>query len=106
MTWLRDVWRQASAQGPIVVAALMLAASALLSAVANIADERNEHASDRADRAQIERLDDQLDCRAAQKDELDRAIGRGLVAVAQDDSATLATQARRIIEIVDNEGDC
>lgn len=49
---------------------------------------------------QIETLSDRLACRSQRVDETNDAVGRGLVAVAQDDSAGLAMQAQRIIEIV------
>jgi hypothetical protein len=103
MRWLRRVWDQASAQGPIVVAALMLGASALISAVANVADERNEHANDQADREQIARLEFEQECRSglaavtqeAQARKLD-GLALGLVALQREDAAALAEQIERI----------
>ena len=51
-------------------------------------------------------LDSRLECRAQKRDELDAAIGRGLVAVAVEDSDALQRQANLIIEVADKLGEC
>jgi hypothetical protein len=51
-------------------------------------------------------LDIRLECRSDVRDELDVAIGRGLVAVANDDSAALKAQAEIIIQVSERVGDC
>lgn len=55
---------------------------------------------------QNSKLDSRLECRAQKRDELDAAIGRGLVAVAADDSDRLREQADLIIEVSDSLGEC
>lgn len=98
--WRLRVWRW---QVGVVLAALMVGASALISSVSNLADEQNEHANDRANRQQIASLNDELECRseiAAETSNIQGEIGRetalGLVAVARGDDVALAGHATRI----------
>jgi hypothetical protein len=55
---------------------------------------------------QNEDLDHRLKCRSDVRDNMDRAIGRGLAAVAQDDTAELQRQAEIILEVVDTLEQC
>lgn len=47
-----------------------------------------------------------LECRADKRDNLDRAIGRGLVAVANENPDALRMQAELIIAITEDLGEC
>ena len=60
------------------------------------------HIVDRLE-VQNEELNDRLQCRERIADRRDDAIGRGLAAVANDDSAELARQALILIEIANEE---
>lgn len=51
-------------------------------------------------------LDARLECRAQRRDALDEAIGRGLVAVANEDSEALQEQAELIIIAAERIGEC
>lgn len=98
--WKTRIWRW---QVGLVLAALILAASALVDSISNIADEANEHRNDAADRAQISRLSQELECRSQAateasniQGEIGRATALGLVAVARGDDRALTEQADRI----------
>jgi hypothetical protein len=55
---------------------------------------------------QNEDLDKRLQCRSDVRDNMDRAIGRGLAAVARDDPVELQRQAEIILEVVDTLEEC
>lgn len=47
-----------------------------------------------------EKLDSELQCRANRTDLMNEAVGRGLAAVARDDSAELELQAQAMLDIL------
>lgn len=103
MTRLRRAWIWFVAQGPIIVAFVVLSTSVLLTSVFQVVDEINEsnHQSDAT--RQIDRLQYEQECRfelslpvsEAQAAKLD-GLAAGLVALEEEDEAELALQVENI----------